>query len=191
MSKVFRGFSVLLLAVSVAAFAIEETKIPLPFAFVPCKGTYVLCYYAKCKLNNDGTASCGCRLFNDKNSFSLIEINNIFPESLKKETLDKCPNGLASCPSGDAPICQTMQNSLMSTFSSGDPVYHYEGAMACGTGKYANCMTALCEDKVAFDGSPITCTCRVRESEFEIAKTKNNDCKLPSGMVWSGNPPLK
>lgn len=170
------------------SFAALVDKVPVDLAFVPCKGAYALCYYAKCKLNTDGTADCGCILFNEADGYSFVNVNHIYPAELQAETLAACPNGMASCLHGEAPICHTMQSKLMSTFNTGEPLFKFAGAHACGKGKFANCMTALCEKKVAFDGSPITCKCRVRDGDFAIAKTSNSDCKLPVGMVWSGVP---
>lgn len=188
MSKLFyRGISILFMIIS-CAFAAENTTVPTELKFVPCKGAYVLCYYAKCKLNDNGTASCGCVLFNDEENYSFVNVNDIYSKSLKQETLAKCPNGLASCPSGEAPICQTMQTTLMSTFSLGNPVFHFDGIKICAKGKFANCMTSHCEQKTSFDGSPITCTCKIEDDEFSIAKTNDNDCSTTKGLIWSGVP---
>lgn len=176
------------IACGISSAAIPAPKVPEELALVPCKGTYALCYYAKCKLNDDGTADCGCVLFNEGDSYSFVNVNHIYPTALQEETLAKCPNGLASCLHNDAPICQAMQSTLMSTFNTGEPLFNFVGTLPCGKGKFANCMTALCKEKVAFDGSPITCKCRVREEDFTIAKTSNNSCKLPAGIVWSGVP---
>lgn len=167
---------------------IPTSQVPLDLALVPCNGTYALCYYAKCKLNTDGTADCGCVLFNEKDSYSFVNVNHIYPQSLQDATLEKCPNGLASCLHNEAPICQTMQTKLMSTFNTGEPLFKFAGSYTCSKGKFANCMTAVCEEKMAFDGSPITCKCRIHEENFTIAKTNNSSCELPVGIVWSGVP---
>lgn len=178
----------LFLACNISSATNTSDKVALDLALLPCKGTYALCYYAKCKLNDDGTADCGCVLFSKKDSYSFVNINHIYPIALREETLAKCPNGLASCLHNDAPICQAMQSHLMSTFNTGEPLFNFSGTQACGNGKYANCMTALCEEKVAFDGSPITCKCRVIEGDHTIAKTSHSNCELARGMVWSGVP---
>lgn len=176
-----------LLLISFLALCLNSyASVPLNLALVPCKGTYALCYYAKCKLNADGTASCGCHKFDDKNTYSFVDVNHIYPPELQEDTLKQCPYGLASCPNFDAPICQKLQGELLSTFNVGTPIFHFVGTKQCGMGKFADCMTAKCEQKTAFDGSPITCTCRVVEAEYDIAKTDDATCKLENGLIWSG-----
>lgn len=163
-------------------------EVPEDLAFVQCDGKYALCYYAKCKMNADGTADCGCHEFD---GISLVDVNNIVPKSLRAETQKACPNGLASCPKANiAPICNKINSRLTSTFNTGAPMFEFEGSQECTNGQYANCMTADCERKTAFDGSPITCRCRVESANnYTIAKNPGIGCKnLPKGMVWSGVP---
>ena len=171
-------------------------SIPQNMVFVPCEGDYALCYYAKCKLNADGTADCGCQEFNGT---SFVDVNNIIPPDVKEATKGSCPYGLVSCPyMNEAPVCDYVnQNTgLISTFSSGDPTYEalssqgrkfiFEGVRSCPAGPYANCMTAQCKREVAFDGSPVTCRCPVGYDKHTIAKGVGS-CQQEDS-IWSGVP---
>ncbi len=79
-----------------------------------------------------------------------------------------------------------MKEELLSTFNVGEPTFQFNGTLQCGRGKFANCMTAKCTKETAFDGSPITCMCRVEEDEFSIAKAGDATCQLPQNLLWSG-----
>ncbi len=167
---------------------IGMTSVPQNMVFVPCEGDYALCYYAKCKLNGDGTADCGCQEFNGT---SFVDVNNIIPSDIREDTKRSCPYGLVSCPyMNEAPVCSYVNSSspygLTSTFSSGAPKFTFEGTQSCPAGPYANCMTAQCKRKTAWDGSPVTCRCPVGYDKHTIAKGVG-DCQQKDS-IWSGVP---
>ena len=163
-------------------------SVPQNMVFVPCKGDYALCYYAKCKLNEDGTSDCGCQEFSGT---SFVDVNNIIPPDVKEAVRISCPYGLISCPRiNESPVCDYVnQNNpygLISTFNSGNPKFKFEGTWPCPVGAYANCMTAQCKKETAWDGSPITCRCPVQYGKHTIAKGVGT-CQQ-SDSIWSGVP---
>lgn len=162
-----------------------SSSIPQNMVFVPCKGEYALCYYAKCKLNNNGTAECGCREFKGT---SFVDVTQIIPPDIKEETKKKCPYGLTSCPNkNEAPVCDYVNTDLTSTFSLGEPIFEFSGTQTCPSGKYANCMTAQCTRDEAWDGSPVSCICQVEKDEHTIANGVG-PCTLGEDIIWSGVP---
>ncbi len=159
-------------------------SVPQNMVFVPCEGDYALCYYAKCKLNDDGTADCGCQEFNGP---SFVDVDNIIPSDVKEANKRSCPYGLVSCPHmNEAPVCDYVNSGLTSTFSSGAPKFTFEGTQTCPSGPYANCMTAQCKRETAWDGSPVTCRCPVGYDKHTIAKGVGS-CQQEDS-IWSGVP---
>ncbi len=171
-------------------------SVPQNMVFVPCEGDYALCYYAKCKLNGDGTAECGCQEFNGP---SFVDVNNIIPPHVKDATKRSCPYGLVSCPyMNEAPVCDYVNRSkhsgssnyqpseLVSTFNTGAPKFIFEGTQSCPAGPYANCMTAQCKREIAWDGSPVTCRCPVGYDKHTIANGVGS-CQQEDG-IWSAVP---
>ncbi len=165
-------------------------SVPQNMVFVPCEGDYALCYYAKCKLNGDGTADCGCQDFNGP---SFVDVDNIIPPDVKEATKRSCPYGLVSCPyMNKAPVCEYVNShlghpdGLISTFSSGAPKFIFEGTQSCPANPYANCMTAQCKREIAWDGSPVTCRCPVGYDKHTIAKGVGS-CQQEDS-IWSGVP---
>ena len=189
------AIAVLLILRSTENFGSGDTglaSVPQNMVFVPCEGDYALCYYAKCKLNGDGTADCGCQEFNGP---SFVDVNNIIPPDVKEATKRSCPYGLISCPHmNEAPVCDYVNRSdysdqpagLISTFSSGAPKFIFEGTQSCPADPYANCMTAQCKRETAWDGSPVTCRCPVGYDKHTIAKGVGS-CQREDG-IWSGVP---
>ena len=65
------------------------------------------------------------------------------------------------------------------------------GKKCSGPAQYANCMTAACYIKTAFDGSPITCYCPVysagaNDTYVVLDKLgKSRSCNDPPGYVLS------
>ena len=172
-------------SVNKSNFPATSTSIPQNMVFVPCKGEYALCYYAKCRLNDNGTAECGCREFKGT---SFVDVTQIIPPDVKEETKKECPYGLTSCPKiNEAPVCDYVNTNLTSTFSLGEPIFDFSGTQTCPSGKYANCMTAQCTRKEAWDGSPISCVCQVENSKHTIAHGVG-PCNLDKDIIWSGVP---
>ena len=180
---------------------------PLPgfqsyLGMLKCEMPYALCYYAKCKpIPSTTEAECGCAGFPDGGT-SFVYIEAIRNTAAKEETFKQCPAGIASCdgdsPETTAPICKRIAEhtlypdqkpDLISTFSTGAPKFKYQGVKGCGKGLYADCMTAPCFNRKAWDGSPVTCKCSVLCAEYTIAEaTPSPNCELPEGNLWSGSP---
>ncbi len=167
-----------------------------------CEVPYALCYYAKCKaIPGTAKAECGCAGFPDGGT-SFVYLEAVKDAAAKKLTFEKCPAGLASCdgdsPETTAPICKQIAEhalypeqkpDLISTFSTGTPKFEYHGVKRCGLGLYADCMTAPCFIRKAWDGSPVTCECSVLCGEYTIAQaTPSPSCELTEGNLWSGAP---
>lgn len=177
---------------------------PVPDAlqFVPCTSRFALCYFAKCKDNGDGTASCGCY---EGEGANLVAVNDVWKACPKLETISACPEGVASCTKpNEAPFCEYMKHpkkiypraDLISDFfytAHGSP--DYSGTYPCtDPGRYANCMTAPCKrepfelDETTYN---VTCTCPIRVGKYGIAATTpQGSCELPENLLWSAAPQM-
>ncbi len=138
----------------------------------------------------DSLAECGCLASDDlgpqgngttsTRPTSFVDPDFIMSLPLYQEFQDNClvNSTSARCPGmNQAGICAAISTNsvyrgdydLVSTFV---PSPEYGGfSQQCNVtsgGRYAQCMTAACFKKTAFDGSPVTCYCPIYEGESFI-----------------------
>lgn len=160
-----------------------------PSQWPKCDGPFVLCSVANCSIiASSGTptvplqAECGCLApVRDAGASgqSLVTPNIIKSKSVADATIDACFNGVDPTEPGavntcteinSAPVCKAINAGtmyggvwpLISTFT----LYGDQGVQMCtgaadGSSIVADCMTAACYRKRAFDGSRYVCYCPV------------------------------
>jgi len=153
-----------------------------------CTGKYALCSSANCTMDFPGNnasgillAACGCIIPNGINGLtnnSLVDPAYILDQKVCKAEQDQCPDYTQSTGCGGpnaTPVCKAIGNNtiyngtydFISTFSSSSQVGGFNKVCIPPgelEGAYAQCMTAACFLKPAFDGSPVTCYCPVYKS---------------------------
>ncbi|KAI8463179.1 MAG: hypothetical protein J3K34DRAFT_444932 [Monoraphidium minutum] len=164
-----------------------ETPPAAPAQWPKCKGPYVLCSVAFCRILPESgnamiplQAECGCLLpvrSGKARGISLVTPNIIKDKEWYDKTVEKCFGGgdpstanNTCTKTNSAPVCKAINKRkmydgtwpLISTFTA----YEDQGVQVCtgkqdGTSITADCMTAACYKKTAFDGSPFTCYCPV------------------------------
>ncbi|KAF8065746.1 yipf1 [Scenedesmus sp. PABB004] len=188
-----------------------------------CEGPFVLCSVANCTIiPGTGTANvplqaaCGClsptRTVTAPVGISLVTPNIIKSASVYNATVTACFGGQDPITTANntcvtvnsAPVCKAINEGtiyggkwpFISTFTA----YADQGAAVCtgaadGSSILADCMTAACYRRRAFDGSPYTCYCPVFNVEpgntyalgYPRSKFPNGvSCTQPSGYVLSG-----
>ncbi|KAG2485518.1 hypothetical protein HYH03_015790 [Edaphochlamys debaryana] len=209
-----------LLAFLVASILVAYAQVPAAF-WGKCLGPYVLCAVANCSIRADTgnkkyplQAECGC-LTPESNGLpygaSLVTPNIIKREKAYKATLQECfgndPLANGTCTAVNSmPACKAINNynlypggdwPLISTYRP----WSNEGAQEC-VGKadnssiMAECMTAACYKKTAWDGSPYTCFCPVvtvpAGEKYGLGFPKDKygaqgiPCDQPRGYIPSG-----
>lgn len=195
---------------------------PAKFSQWPkCRGPFVLCSVAYCRiLPRSGTkavprqAQCGC-LTPPRNrgvtGLSYVTPNIIKEKSVYDATVARCFGGKdpatanSTCTTiNSAPACKAINRGrmyggkwpLISTFA----IYANQGVQPCtgkddGTSITADCMTAVCYKKRAFDGSPYTCYCPIVSvtpgSKYALGYPRDKhpngiNCTQPNGFAVSG-----
>ncbi|PSC71772.1 T9SS C-terminal target domain-containing [Micractinium conductrix] len=146
-----------------------------------CEGRYALCSMANCTMDFPGAkaskiplAACGCIIATASNGLganSQVDPTYILSKPLADTTERKCPDGAASrgCRRPNcSPICRAITDNTIyggeydyvSTFKNSPSLGGFN-KLCIKPGVFAQCMTAACYNKPAFDGSPITCYCPV------------------------------
>ncbi|PSC77061.1 ABC transporter ATP-binding [Micractinium conductrix] len=195
---------------------------PAAFSQWPkCRGPFVLCSVAYCRIiPKSGTkavprqAECGCLtpLRNrGVNGISYVTPNIIKSKSVYDATVARCFGGQAPSTANNtctavnsAPVCKSINRGrmyggkwpLISTFA----LYANQGVQMCtgngaGTSITADCMTAACYKKRAFDGSPYTCYCPIVSIgpgiRYALGYPRDKhpqgiNCTQPDGFAVSG-----
>ncbi|KAI9003390.1 hypothetical protein DFJ74DRAFT_694724 [Hyaloraphidium curvatum] len=196
------------------AYPVVNKTSPLLNDWALCRGPYALCSAANCTLNFAGRekspvlmAECGCVLPNATNllpSRSYVNPIYILDERLKKEYRTQCPNYGAS-PGCRLPnvtkVCREINQrkiyggvyDFISTYQVSSQSGGFNQRCEAPPGvqaMYAQCMTAGCIRKRAFDGSPVSCYCPVyRDRVFLVgapAGAGRPPCRVKLPYVLSG-----
>jgi len=178
-----------------------------------CGGEYALCSLANCTMefkNKDTSdlgpqlAECGCITANEADGLgksNFVDPTYIMSMPLYQATNDQCLINSTStgCPGlNQSPVCKGIvsntiydgQYDLTSTYTLSPRVGGFQ--LTCpGPGIYAQCMTAACYKRRAFDGSPVTCYCPVYQtnSSYVVGGPWSDQpipCTQPYPYVLSG-----
>ena len=172
-----------------------------------CQGPSAICSFANCTLDYPGKktsdlgqelAACGCvdpnpgKETNTTLGTNYVDPSFILSKALYTDFQKNCPNGAqsAGCSAPNSTnVCKAIvsntiyggQYDVVSTFSLTPELGTFDRyCPGIPNGQYVNCMTAACERKVAFDGSPLTCYCPIyKSSEPFIIGAPNNESQPP------------
>jgi len=172
--------------------------------FVPCTGTYALCFHSgpqplPCEQTPDGRfANCKCTV---QRGVNWVLITAILNYQVYEQTIMECnPDGSGCANSPDsAPVCAAIKQGalipgadVISTYSPSDATNLYNlhtnaptkpPLTVCPKGPYAGCMTASCKKT-----SPgyAECSCPVFWGIFQLTQA-NAACTLGGHLVWSSS----
>jgi len=172
--------------------------------FVPCTGTYALCFNSgppplPCTLTADGRfANCKCTVQSGTNWVLMTAILNY---AVYQKTIQVCGVDGSKCfqKPDMAPVCSAIKQhqlipgaEVISTYSSSGVTDTSNSATnattkpplkVCPKAPYAGCMTAGC--KKTSQGTA-TCSCPVFWGIFQLTQT-NARCSLGDDLVWSAS----
>jgi hypothetical protein len=170
--------------------------------FVPCTGTYALCFHSgpaplPCEKTADGRfANCKCPV---ETGVNWVLITAILNYEVYQQTLNVCGADGSGCVKmpDKAPVCSAIKSGALipganaiSTFSR-DNVTEIAARLnsaeaptpptICPKGPYAGCMTAGCKTTSA---GYAECACPVFYGPFQLTQA-NASCSLGGDLVWS------
>ncbi|KAI8471152.1 MAG: hypothetical protein J3K34DRAFT_418235 [Monoraphidium minutum] len=158
-----------------------------------CEKKFALCTFANCtvafpfkSLSGVPLAECGCiesGVGNNLTDSSLVDTTFILDKKLLDATNKQCPNGTESAKgkcakANGTPFCKAVEKNkiyggeydLISLYASSPGLGGLSKLCAAepGVAFHAECMTAACYRRRAFDGSPVSCYCPVYASTAYI-----------------------
>jgi hypothetical protein len=170
--------------------------------FVPCTGTYALCFHSgpaplPCVKSADGRfAECKCTV---QEGVNWVLITGILNYEIYEKTIKTCGvdgSGCAKTPD-KAPVCAAIKSGTLipgaeaiSTFSQDDATSiadRQKSAPAkppltiCPKGPYAGCMTAGCKKTTT---GYAECACPIFWGPFQLTQA-GASCSLGGDLVWS------
>ncbi len=200
--------TLMLLSLLVGSRALDmEIPTPLsPLLPLPCSGPYALCAFANCSTlpgTDPPLTECGC--YEPVKPVWYVTPRQLKSQALYNLTSEECFDGDAmnnvntGCNETDsAPVCEAIVDNiiydgnyeLISTFT---PTEHLGQTKCTGPGLMAECMSAACYRKEAFDGSPVTCYCLLVDvpegQQYGLGRHRDEpagSCDQPEGYSISG-----
>lgn len=171
-----------------------------------CRGPYALCAFANCSILPDTEpplAACGCYV--PKKPVWFVTPRQLKSKQWYDATSTKCfqgdafnNNNTGCLKTNSAPVCKAIIRNkiynqdydLISTFT---PTVHLGRQSCIGPGLMAECMSAACYNKTAWDGSPVTCYCPVTNvpegQAYSLGRHREDPaypCNQPQGYIISG-----
>ncbi|KAL4440240.1 hypothetical protein ABPG75_003241 [Micractinium tetrahymenae] len=171
-----------------SAWPAPQVKSPPQTQWPRCSGNYALCSSANCTIKFVGQAS---------STILLAECGCIIPTAANGLGNNSLTPGCGYL--NATPICKAIadntiyggQYDYISTFTASPDVGGFNKlCVRPGQGGlFAQCMTAACYKKTAFDGSPVACYCPVYRANAYLVGSPNGDpasCKPNLPYVLSG-----